>query len=331
MGSSKDDIAPIGGFPEYDISEDIKRWFGSNFVLPMTLHSDFDINPSGLCPPDTWLDYLIVVKSSPGNFMRRRLIRSTFGRRDLFSDLTQRTVFLLGRQEAEVAEVSRGLRQEVWRHQDIVQGQFTDSYMNLTLKAVMGLRWISAHCPRVKFLINIDDDVWINIFQIVNKWIPKLSERSHQIACPCWAKDAKKIERNDTRWRVADAEFRGLELFPVQHCNGFFALLTGDLLGPLMSAARVNPQFWIDDVYMYGLLPHTVGDVQFTNFQYMFTFMLGEVTACIEAEGVDCKTFIFCEFRKGVDFIKERFALWDLLVSNLTETQKSAYHVNEFI
>jgi len=56
---------------------------------------------------------------------------------------------------------------EFKKHGDLVQGSFIDSYKNLTLKAVLGLRWMSQYCSEAPFAIKTDDDTFLNIFEMV--------------------------------------------------------------------------------------------------------------------------------------------------------------------
>ena len=56
---------------------------------------------------------------------------------------------------------------EFERYEDLVQGNFIDSYKNLTLKAVLGLRWLSQYCSDAPFAIKTDDDTFLNIFEMV--------------------------------------------------------------------------------------------------------------------------------------------------------------------
>jgi len=56
---------------------------------------------------------------------------------------------------------------EFAQHADLVQGNFIDSYKNLTLKAVLGLRWMSQYCSQAPFAIKTDDDTFLNIFEMV--------------------------------------------------------------------------------------------------------------------------------------------------------------------
>ncbi len=51
---------------------------------------------------------------------------------------------------------------------DLVQENFLDSYRNLTLKTLMGIRWASIYCANAKFIVKIDDDVVLNPYFLVN-------------------------------------------------------------------------------------------------------------------------------------------------------------------
>ena len=50
------------------------------------------------------------------------------------------------------------IKEEFDKYGDTVQGNFIDSYQNLTHKAVLGLRWLSQFCPEAAYAIKADDD-----------------------------------------------------------------------------------------------------------------------------------------------------------------------------
>ena len=83
--------------------------------------------------------YLVVfVHSRPSNFARREQIRHTWGNESLFASFSTklRVVYMLG--DSANASVQSLIEEEQVRHGDIVQGNFIDSYRNLTYKHVMG-------------------------------------------------------------------------------------------------------------------------------------------------------------------------------------------------
>ena len=54
-------------------------------------------------------------------------------------------------------------------HQDLVQEEFVDTYDNLTLKTVAGLRWVSLYCSRARYVLKIDDHVFVNLFAVLGE------------------------------------------------------------------------------------------------------------------------------------------------------------------
>ena len=56
------------------------------------------------------------------------------------------------------------LRNESIEFGDIVQGNFVDSYKNLTYKTVMGHLWVSKFCTQAKFVIKADDDIYVDLY-----------------------------------------------------------------------------------------------------------------------------------------------------------------------
>ena len=49
---------------------------------------------------------------------------------------------------------------------DIVQGDFIDSYHNLTYKNVMGLLWATEYCSGAGVIVKTDDDMWLDLHTI---------------------------------------------------------------------------------------------------------------------------------------------------------------------
>ncbi len=106
------------------------------------------------------LRLVYVVKSAVDHFERRAAIRRTWGYEHRFSDVPIRTVFLLGSTEDE--QVQSRVAEEYANHKDLVQGSFTDSYFNNTIKTMMGLRWTAELCPTSRFYFFVDDDYYVS-------------------------------------------------------------------------------------------------------------------------------------------------------------------------
>ncbi len=106
---------------------------------------------------------LALVISSPDHFERRLAIRGTWSNRSLFPQM--RSVFLIGDSQNKTKNEKIKKENEIFG--DIVQESFIDSYNNLTLKTVMGLKWASKYCSQAKFFLKVDDDVLVNSHYII--------------------------------------------------------------------------------------------------------------------------------------------------------------------
>ncbi|KAH9523186.1 hypothetical protein Btru_066045 [Bulinus truncatus] len=289
-------------------------------LYPLSLDSPYLINTLHICPVGKQVDYLIIVHSATPFFARRRAIRETFGGRRLFSHLVHRLVFFLGRTKDPIT--TKKIQEEAFFYKDIVQGPFQDSYHNLTHKGVLGFRWISEHCPQAKLVIKIDDDVFVNPFKMVREILPQFHNASKHIACHLRKSGTSLIVRGKGKWTVGEDEFKGYKYYPFDHCQGYIVFITSDLIRPLLGAARLNPFFWIDDVYLFGLLPATVGGATFQDLSPQLTLKFDDGKRCFEQMGTGCKYVAVSQWRSG-----ESEKLWYMLLSNLTETDREEMHL----
>ena len=307
----------------YMLSNLTKSWFKGNQTFPITLNTGFLIQPNKTCPYNRTVDYLIMVNSATDNFERRLTIRNTFGQNNLFSHMIHRTVFLLGKTPS--VESTQQIKAEALQYNDIIQGDFHDSYHNLTLKGIMGLRWINQSCPNLKVIVKIDDDVYVNVFRLLVNWMPKFVTKAPALGCELLSKGKSIIYRDKRKkWTVDDNYFHGFDSFPFQHCKGYYVVMTGDLVAPFLEAAKITPFFWIDDVYLYGLLPLTVGVERMWKFWRDHTESYSYMMHCILTGARKCK---FGIFNGDNEFSSERFHnLWSKQLEMLTSKEKEEFH-----
>uniref|UniRef100_A0A0B7ADB3 Hexosyltransferase n=1 Tax=Arion vulgaris TaxID=1028688 RepID=A0A0B7ADB3_9EUPU len=289
-------------------------------MYPMSLDAAYAINTVNVCPEGQQVDYIIIVHSATAYFARRRAIRETFGGKGLFRNIFQRVVFLLGTTSDPVT--SKAIREEAFLYRDIVQGQFIDSYHNLTHKGVLGYRWISEHCPQAKIIVKIDDDVFVNPFKLVQDVLPNFLNKTRHIGCHLRPGGTSPIVRGKGRWQVHDDEFRGQTNYPFDYCNGYFVIITSDLIRPMLNAARLNPFFWIDDVYLFGILPATVGQTKFVDIRENLSLTFNSGKQCYEEHGTQCKLVAVSQWKA-----EEPEKLWYMVLSNLTVSAKNQLQV----
>ena len=62
--------------------------------------------------------------------------------------------------------VQRSLENESRRYCDLVQGDFVDSYHNLSYKGIMGNLWVAEFCAQADFVVKTDDDMFVDLYQV---------------------------------------------------------------------------------------------------------------------------------------------------------------------
>lgn len=238
--------------------EALRRWKAADAVDPRRLRAEaqarrFYRQPNaGACSGQP-VFLLTFVVSKPSHGERRRAIRSSWGSLSSLGGRRLRTLFALG--EAASAGEEREIELEASRHGDLVQGSFRDTYLNLTLKTLMALRWASTYCPGLSYLLKADDDVFVNLPALVahlSGLDPALGDlylgRVHS---------SVPVERNvSSQYYVSKTQFPG-HTYP-RYCSGTAYVLSGDLARRMYGAALSLPLIPIEDVFI-GLCAHSLG------------------------------------------------------------------------
>lgn len=107
---------------------------------------------------------VVFILTSPVHYSNRRVIRRTWMSHAQKEHLDMKMIFLLG--ATDDAFVQHSIDDEAKHYRDILQEDFHDSYVNLTLKTIMGLKWSTQSCPKAKFVMKVDDDVAVNVVNL---------------------------------------------------------------------------------------------------------------------------------------------------------------------
>lgn len=266
--------------------------------FPLTIQENpYLINNKKVCSGVKNLLFMVLVHTSTLNFQRRNNIRETWAQPNLFQNHSMRIVFLLGKPQKDSTQAL--IEHENVLHGDIVQGKFIDSYHNLTHKGVLGLRWVTENCRHAKIIVKVDDDVFLNIFKLMDNMLTEYSNISRQIMCAVRNKGTSKIQRETGKWKVNEKEFYNMTHFPVTYCNGFFVVMTGDVIPELYAAAKVTPFFWIDDVYIFGQLPYKAGNITHKGLQHL-NLNEKEAIKCFEATDKPCSMLVANAHSDGI-------------------------------
>lgn len=190
---------------------------------------------------------LILVHSNPIHFDKRDVIRKTWGKRN---DLIK-LLFLLG--QINSLDIQNKIVNENNLHKDIIQGNFFDAYRNLTYKHVMALKWTTYFCISAKFILKADDDIFVNtpfLMKFLSKDIFPHGARK-LILCSVYLRSSVKRSYR-SKWRVSPIEYKD-SYYPT-YCAGFGIIYSSEVMMQLYEKAQKSKYFWIDDVFITGIL-----------------------------------------------------------------------------
>ncbi|VDH91590.1 beta-1,3-galactosyltransferase 1 [Mytilus galloprovincialis] len=195
---------------------------------------------------------LVFVHSSAKKFLARQQIRSTYGSIFDYENEHIEYVFVLG--QTPKPEIQQRINDESEKYMDIVQGNFVDSYRNLTYKRVFSLFWVNNFCSNTRFVVKVDDDVIINIPLLIQHLRQKTEEKLLTNVLECYMHiDNEPLRQNNSKWRTALSEYR-YPTFP-PYCDGFSSIMSIDVIRKMYDTTKEIPFLWLEDVYGGGFLP----------------------------------------------------------------------------
>ncbi|KAL1422965.1 hypothetical protein MTO96_021558 [Rhipicephalus appendiculatus] len=230
------------------------------------------------------LNHIFFVHSAPNNWAKRRLLRETIGDVAMSTKHSWTTVFFVGL--SRNLGVQQKVLDEAERHGDLVMLPYLDAYRNLTYKYVYGIKWTMDNCPRVPYVVKMDDDIVINLNKLVA--YVKLRKRTEPPAFHCYVWTNMQVERNtDSPCAV---------LFP------------SNVMEAVYNASFAVPFIPVDDVYVTGEAAKKagVGHVTLNRYYSLFEDSWREV-----ATG----KYLFAQ----VSHPTNRRKSWDIIMRELRE------------
>ncbi|XP_043910748.1 N-acetyllactosaminide beta-1,3-N-acetylglucosaminyltransferase 3-like [Protopterus annectens] len=190
---------------------------------------------------------LLVIKSSPRSYTRRETIRKTWGQERTYAGVQIRRVFILGSSsnQNENKKIQQLLSVESEENADILQWDFYDTFFNLTLKH----EWLQKTCPHVKFLLNGDDDVFVNSDAMVDYLLGLEGNQGDKhlfVGQLVWNPVVKHDK--SSKYCVPEAVAPGNGYPP--YCAGGGFLLSGFTAREIYRASQNITLLPIDDIYI---------------------------------------------------------------------------------
>ena len=111
---------------------------------------------------------VLMVPVAPHGWVARDAIRRTWGKERLVLGEKVLLFFMLGLPSgAQPAQLQGELHRERAVYRDLLQGDFQDSYYNLTIKTIMIQEWMATRCPGAPYGMKIDSDMFLNVHNLI--------------------------------------------------------------------------------------------------------------------------------------------------------------------
>ncbi|CAG5114735.1 unnamed protein product, partial [Candidula unifasciata] len=216
---------------------------------------EFVIRPNVTCF-GLQIELAICVAITSDNHAGRSVIRRTWG--SYAKDPNNKAVllFFIGSDKTETDKLSARqsrLQKEALTFGDIVQENYIDSYRNLSLKTVSVLRWVNSFCPNAKYILKLDDDVYVNIpllMKSLHDFAAQLSPPGPFFFGYLIADDSPHRDPT-SKWHTPYTVYRE-EKYP-NFVSGTAYVMTGEAAVLSYEASLRIPLFWLEDVYITGL------------------------------------------------------------------------------
>ncbi|XP_040001185.1 beta-1,3-galactosyltransferase 2-like isoform X2 [Xiphias gladius] len=191
---------------------------------------------------------VLMVPVAPNNVAARDAIRKTWGNESLVRGDVVLTMFLLGLSGgADDGQQQEKLKQENLQHHDLIQSDFMDTYLNLTIKTMVIMEWLATRCPTAAYAMKIDSDMFLNIDNLVimlqKPGIPKLNYLTGMLM---WNRPV--IRSKNSKWYVPE------ELYPdpqyPTYTLGMGYIFSNDLPEKFVEASKSIKPFNIEDAYI---------------------------------------------------------------------------------
>ncbi|KAM3909810.1 beta-1,3-galactosyltransferase 5-like [Leptodactylus fuscus] len=194
------------------------------------------------------LGLLTLVTSHAQHHTSRAAIRKTWALKNKGSTYPWQVVFLIG-QPLDVG-LDWHIHNEYEIHGDILMGNYVDSYRNLTLKVMHGIKWAVEKCQPAHIL-KTDDDCYVNTHRLPS-FLAKHSLSSRLYVGSVFPEDKRMVIRDpSSKWYVSYQDYEDA-LYP-PYASGIGYILSLDAAKIILhTAGRIAP-LPVEDAYV-GIL-----------------------------------------------------------------------------
>ncbi|XP_071946760.1 uncharacterized protein [Antedon mediterranea] len=207
-----------------------------------------------------------LISSLPGNYERRTAIRLTWGKFRKIDNVNIRILFVMGIPQENADLHKRIISTEMSEYNDIIQYNCIESFKNLSLKVVVGLKWMKRYCNHAHYFYKGDDDMFVNFKRIVHFLQQKVIPRPFYLGQVM--RKSITVRRPTSKYYIPEKIYSG-KFFP-PYCSGGGYIISVDVIPAMYKASLETPLLPIDDAFQ-GILAKKVGVVptmieQFKNY-----------------------------------------------------------------
>lgn len=164
-----------------------------------------------------------------------------------------KTVFLLG--QTRNPRLDELLQEEANVYNDMVFGEFIDSYRNLTKKMVLGIEWAAEHCLQAKYVMKADEDSFVNVLELV-QWLEEYHQTQGNKPLYMGAAliDRKPYRERESPFYVSEEEYPKATYPPYISGTGY--VFSGKLLKELSNSLKAVRLFPNEDACFGTLMKY---------------------------------------------------------------------------
>ncbi|CAL8307373.1 unnamed protein product [Lota lota] len=191
---------------------------------------------------------VLLIATEPSQAVARNAIRQTWGNESAAMGLGFVRLFLLGVGKSSEGAIQSSIKEESHVHHDIIQQDYQDTYYNLTIKTLMGMNWVAAHCPHAHYVMKTDSDMFVNTEYLIQKLLkPELPPRQRYFTGYLMRGYAPNRNK-DSKWYMPP-ELYPSERYPI-FCSGTGYVFSGDMAELIYQASLSIRRLHLEDVYV---------------------------------------------------------------------------------
>ncbi|XP_070535647.1 beta-1,3-galactosyltransferase 1-like [Ptychodera flava] len=214
------------------------------------------LNVPGACK-NKQVFLLVLVTAHTKSLKAREAIRNSWASVKEVEGKKIVTLFLLGVDNANSKHLQNSVVAENGVHRDILQEDFVDNYLNMTLKTIMGLKWVKTYCPHAEYVMKTDSDMFVNYRGLIN-YIFKQPRLRYALG---YRFDGAKPERRKNKKWYTPLDLYSDPTYPPYLCGTGYIMSTDVAVAIYDISLQIRYLSW-EDVFVgigmqqIGIIPH---------------------------------------------------------------------------